>query len=201
VSSPNPYIHPAAIVESARIGAGTRIWAFTHVLEGASIGDDCNIGDHCYVESGAVVGDRVTIKNGVAVWDGVVLEDGVFVGPAVTFMNDKRPRSPRLPEARHVYADDRWLERTLVRRGATLGGGAVVLPGVTIGEFAFVAAGALVTRDVPPHSLVAGHPARVRGWVCSCGADVELTDDEPTVCGRCGLHLRAAGDGVAAVDR
>jgi UDP-2-acetamido-3-amino-2,3-dideoxy-glucuronate N-acetyltransferase len=200
VSSSSRYIHPAAIVESDRIGAGTRIWAFSHVLEGSSIGDDCNIGDHCYIESGAIVGDRVTIKNSVAVWDGVVLEDGVFVGPAVTFMNDKRPRSPRLPEARHVYADGGWLERTLVRRGATLGGGAVILPGITIGEFGFVAAGALVTRDVPPHALVAGHPARVRGWVCRCGVDIELTDVESTVCGGCGLRLRADGEGVAVVD-
>lgn len=185
----SPSAHPSAIVESEQIGEGTRIWAFVHILPGASIGADCNVGDHCYVESGATVGDRVTIKNGVAVWDGVVLEDGVFVGPSVVFTNDKRPRSPRLPEARDRYADEGWLERTVVRHGATLGAGSIILPGVEIGEFAFVAAGSLVTRDVPAHALVAGQPARVRGWVCRCGADIEPVDQGPTVCSACAARL------------
>jgi acetyltransferase-like isoleucine patch superfamily enzyme len=151
--------HPTALVESDAIGDGTRIWAFAHVLAGASIGRGCNIGDHCYIESGAVIGDEVTIKNGVAVWDGVTIARGVFVGPNVTLTNDVRPRS-RAP----------WtLARTTIEEGATIGANATVLPGLTIGAFSMVGAGAVVTRDVPPHALVLGNPARVRGHVCRCG--------------------------------
>jgi UDP-2-acetamido-3-amino-2,3-dideoxy-glucuronate N-acetyltransferase len=178
------FIHPAAIVETECIGARTRIWAFTHVLAGATIGTGCNIGDHCFVEGGAVVGNDVTIKNGNMVWDGVTLEDGVFLGPGAILMNDLRPRSPRLAEAAARYAGDAWLARTVVCEGATVGGGAMVLPGVTVGAFAFVAAGALVTRDVPAHALVAGQPARVRGWVCRCGQDLAF-DDASSATGRC----------------
>jgi acetyltransferase-like isoleucine patch superfamily enzyme len=190
-------IHPSAIVESDRIGEDTRIWAFTHVLDGAVIGARCNVGDHCFVESGVVVGDDVTVKNGNALYAGVTLEDGVFVGPAVVFTNDLRPRSPRLPQAAERYADDGWLVPTLVRTGATLGAGAIVLAGVTIGRFAFVAAGALVTRDVPPHALVVGAPATVRGWVCECGESIEVKAGEAR-CGRCGRAYRQAGDGLSA---
>jgi UDP-2-acetamido-3-amino-2,3-dideoxy-glucuronate N-acetyltransferase len=168
------FIHAAALVETNQVGAGTRIWAFSHVLAGASIGANCNIGDHCFIESNVRIGDDVTIKNGNAIWEGVRLEDGVFVGPAVVFTNDVRPRSPRLAEAAPRYMDGAWLVSTLVRRGATLGAGAVILAGITIGEFAFVAAGAVVTRDVPPHALVVGTPARPRGWVCRCGSSLNV---------------------------
>lgn len=189
------FIHPAAIVETDRIGTGSRIWAFTHVLAGATIGSDCNIGDHCFVEGGAIVGNGVTIKNGNMVWDGVTLGDGVFLGPGTILMNDLRPRSPRLAEAATRYADGAWLARTVVGRGATVGGGAMILPGVTVGPYAFVAAGALVTRDVPAHALVAGQPARVRGWVCGCGHDLTF-DDGIAVDGRC-----AACGSVVQIDR
>jgi UDP-2-acetamido-3-amino-2,3-dideoxy-glucuronate N-acetyltransferase len=184
---PEPHVHPAALVETDQIGDGTRIWAFTHILPGASIGANCNIGDHCFVESGVLIGDDVTIKNGNAIWDGVTLEDGVFVGPNVVFTNDLRPRSPRLAEARDRYADRGWLAATVVRHGATLGAGSVIVAGVTIGEFAFVAAGALVTRDVDPHALVVGSPARPRGWVCRCGSALELAADS----GECPTCRRA----------
>jgi acetyltransferase-like isoleucine patch superfamily enzyme len=171
------FFHATALVESDRIGAGTRIWAFAHILEGARIGANCNIGDHCFVESNSVIGDDVTIKNGNAIWDGVTLEDGVFVGPGVVFTNDLRPRSPRLAEAAERYADGTWLTPTRVETGATLGGGSVILAGVTIGRFALVAAGAVVSRDVEPHALVLGVPARRVGWVCRCGATLHLADD------------------------
>jgi UDP-2-acetamido-3-amino-2,3-dideoxy-glucuronate N-acetyltransferase len=168
------FIHPTALVETKQIGPGTRIWAFSHVLAGASIGANCNIGDHCFIESNVAIGDDVTIKNGNAIWEGVQLEDGVFVGPSVVFTNDLRPRSPRLADAAPRYADQDWLVPTLVRRGATLGAGAVILAGITVGEYAFVAAGAVVTHDVAPHALVVGIPARAGGWVCRCGSSLDL---------------------------
>lgn len=145
-----PYIHPAALVETDRIGRRTSIWAFAHVLPGATIGKDCNICDHVFVEGGAVVGDRVTVKCGVQLWEGVTLEDDVFVGPNVTFTNDRHPRSRRWKTP----------ERTLVKAGASIGANATILPGVTIGDGAMVGAGAVVTKDVPAHATVVGNPAR-----------------------------------------
>jgi UDP-2-acetamido-3-amino-2,3-dideoxy-glucuronate N-acetyltransferase len=172
-----PYVHPTALVETDALGSGTRVWAFTHILAGATVGANCNIGDHCFIESNAFVGDDVTIKNGNAIWEGVTLESGVFVGPSVVFTNDVRPRSPRLADAAERYSGKEWLVPTLVRRGATLGAGSVILAGVTIGEFAFVGAGAVVTRDVDPYALVVGSPAQRRGWVCRCGASLEVDGD------------------------
>jgi acetyltransferase-like isoleucine patch superfamily enzyme len=184
VPQPDVLIHPTALVECTALGAGTRVWAYAHVLDGAVVGRECNIGDHCYVESGARIGDGVTLKNGNMVWDGVTLEDGVFVGPGAIFTNDMRPRSPRHPPAAARYASDGWLERTTVRRGATIGAGAVIICGIEIGEHAMVAAGAVVTRDVPPHALVVGSPARVAGWVCACGA--RLPEPATAPCLECG---------------
>jgi UDP-2-acetamido-3-amino-2,3-dideoxy-glucuronate N-acetyltransferase len=151
-----PFVHPKALVESEHIGRGTRVWAFAHVLSGARIGEDCNICDGVFVENDVVVGDRVTVKCGVQLWDGIVLEDDVFVGPNATFTNDPFPRSRRYPE---------HFPRTLVRRGASIGANATLLPGITIGVGAMVGAGSVVTRDVPDGAIVVGNPARVTGWV------------------------------------
>jgi acetyltransferase-like isoleucine patch superfamily enzyme/dTDP-4-dehydrorhamnose 3,5-epimerase-like enzyme len=147
--------HETAIVESPSIGAGTRIWAFVHILPGAVIGAACNICDQTFIENDVRIGDRVTIKCGVQVWDGITLEDDVFVGPNATFSNDPFPRSGQHPER---YA------RTLVKRGASIGANATILPGLTIGEKAMVGAGAVVTHDVPPMAIVAGNPARIVGY-------------------------------------
>jgi acetyltransferase-like isoleucine patch superfamily enzyme len=171
---PGVMVHPAGLCESTSVGAGTRIWAFAHVLEGAVIGSDCNVGDGAFVEDGARLGDRVTVKNNVLVWRGVTVEDDVFLGPAVTFTNDLRPR------AHHRCRPDELVETT-VQRGATIGANATVVCGVTIGADAFVAAGAVVVGDVPANALVAGNPARQRGWVCRCGAPV----DEDLRCLKC----------------
>ncbi len=180
-------IDRSAIVETSDIGARTRIWAFTQVMAGASIGADCNIGTHCFIESGAVIGDAVTVKNGNLVWAGVTLEAGVFVGPGVVFTNDRRPLSPRSGYAGDRYDDaERWLVPTVVGRGATLGAGAIVLAGVSIGAFALVGAGAVVTRDVAPHALVVGNPARPVAWVCRCAARLEVAGDR-AACPSCGL--------------
>jgi UDP-2-acetamido-3-amino-2,3-dideoxy-glucuronate N-acetyltransferase len=187
------YAHSTALVETDQIGRGTRIWAFAHVMEGASIGADCNIGDHCFVEAGASIGNLVTIKNGNMIWAGVTLEDGVFVGPHVFFTNDLYPRSPRLPQARKRYEDSCWLQPTAVRKGASLGAGAVILAGVTIGEFAMIGAGAVVTRDVVPHALVLGNPARLRGWVCQCGQPLQFQNGSAT-CAKCQQRYFRNGD-------
>lgn len=145
-------IHPLADVQGANIGEGTTVWQFVVILPGALIGRECNICAHVLVEGAARIGDRVTIKSGVQVWDGVILEDDVFVGPNATFTNDPRPRSKVRPVA---------FAQTRVRKGASIGANATILPGVTIGEGAMVGAGAVVTRDVPPGATVVGNPARV----------------------------------------
>ena len=148
------FAHPNALVESPHIGDRTRVWAFAHVLPGARIGADCNICDGVFVENDVVVGDRVTVKCGVQLWDGITLEDDVFVGPNATFTNDPFPRSRHYPER---------FPRTVVRRGASIGANATLLPGLTIGEGAMIGAGAVVTKDVPPRAVVVGNPARIVG--------------------------------------
>jgi len=148
-------VHPAAHVHpDAVIGNDTQVWQGAVVLAGARIGHDCNLNAHTLVEGGAVLGDRVTLKCGVYVWDGIVLEDDVFCGPNATFTNDRRPRSRVQPDA---------FEQTWVCRGASIGAGAVILPGVTIGEGAMIGAGAVVTRDVPAGETWVGNPARPLG--------------------------------------
>jgi acetyltransferase-like isoleucine patch superfamily enzyme len=156
------FVHPRGLCESADVGAGTRVWAFAHVLPGAKVGRGCNVCDGAYVEGGAVLGDNVTVKNHTLVFDGVTCEDDVFLGPNVVFTNDLRPRAA-VKRGREEFLP------TLVRRGASLGAGAVVVCGITIGENAFAAAGSVLTRDVPAHAFVAGNPAQRKGWVCACG--------------------------------
>ncbi len=150
--NPGYFVHPLADCQCTRIGSGTRIWQFTVVLPGAVMGRNCNVNSHCLIENDVVLGHNVTIKCGNYLWDGLTLEDDVFVGPNVTFSNDKYPRSGRRP---------REFARTVVRRGASIGAGAVILPGITIGEGALVGAGAVVTKDVPAHVVVRGDYARV----------------------------------------
>ena len=167
----DPFFHAHALVESDSVGSGTRVWAFAHVLPGARIGADCNICDGVFIENDVVVGDRVTVKCGVQLWDGVTLEDDVFVGPNATFTNDPFPRSRQRPES---------FSRTLVRRGASIGANATILPGLVIGQEAVVGAGSVVTRDVPPYAVVVGNPARVIRFV---GADRLPSHVPPSVDG------------------
>lgn len=148
------FIHPLADVQSDDVGAGTRIWQFVVVLPGARIGRDCNICAQCFVENDVIVGDRVTLKNGVYLWDGMRIDDDVFLGPNATFTNDLHPRSRQRPEQ---------FERTRIGRGASIGAGAVILPGIEIGAGAMVGAGAVVTKDVPAGATVVGNPARSLG--------------------------------------
>jgi UDP-2-acetamido-3-amino-2,3-dideoxy-glucuronate N-acetyltransferase len=162
-------IHPTAEVErGARIGVETRIWHNVHVREGAIVGDRCTLGHSVYIDSGAVVGNDVKLQNRVSVYHGVTLEDGVFVGPHATFTNDKNPRAVT-PDGVLIAEEDWTPVPTLVRYGASIGAGTVVLAGVTIGRWAMVGAGAVVTSDVPDHGLVMGVPARLMGYACRCG--------------------------------
>jgi len=168
-SNSSLFIHSTAIVSpQAHVGEGTKIWHQAQVREGATLGRNCILGKGAYIDSNVTVGDNVKIQNGASVYHGVTLEDGVFAGPGVVLTNDKFPRAIN-PDGT-LKSDDDWeVSPTLVRRGASLGAGAVILPGVTIGQFAMVAAGAVVTRDVPDYGLVMGNPARLRGFVCTCG--------------------------------
>ena len=161
------YRHPSAIVdEGARIGAGSRIWHFVHVCGGARIGKEVSLGQNVYVGNRVVIGDRCKIQNNVSVYDNVTLEEGVFCGPSMVFTNVYNPRA--LVERKDEYRD------TVVRRGATLGANCTIVCGVTIGEFAFVGAGAVVNRDVPDHALMVGVPARQIGWMSEFGERLNL---------------------------
>jgi acetyltransferase-like isoleucine patch superfamily enzyme len=179
------YVHPTALVESEAVGSGTRVWAYAHVLKNAHVGENCNIGDHAFVESGAVVGNNVTLKNHVCVWEGVTLEDDVFVGPQVAFTNDRYPRSPRMAEVRGRYGDkNRWLVKTVVEQGCSIGANATIVCGVRLGRYCVIAAGAIVTKDVEPFALMIGSPARRVGTVCMCGEPL-TTGEESTLCSNC----------------
>ena len=144
-------IHPMSDVQSVNIGAGTSIWQFCVVLPLAQIGDECNICSHCFIENDVVLGERVTVKCGVQLWDGLRLEDDVFIGPNVTFTNDKHPRSKQHPDV---------FNQTIIRKGASIGANATILPGIEIGEGAMIGAGAVVTRSVAAGITVVGNPAR-----------------------------------------
>lgn len=143
-------IHMLSDVQSVSIGKGTNVWQFCVILKGAQIGEDCNICAHCFIENDVVIGDRVTIKSGVQIWDGLRIEDDVFIGPNVTFTNDKHPRSKQYPDA---------FAQTLIHQKVSIGANATILPGITIGKGAMIGAGAVVTKDVAPDSTVVGNPA------------------------------------------
>lgn len=172
---PSVFVHERALCESTEVGPGTRIWAFAHVMKGAVVGADCNIGGHAFVEGGARLGDRVTVKNAVLLWDKVTVEDEVFLGPNIVFTNDLNPR------VAFKKSPEEFLP-TLVKRGASIGANATIVCGITIGEFAMIGAGAVVSTGVPAHALAVGNPARRVGWVCECGRT--LPSDLNCSCGR-----------------
>jgi UDP-2-acetamido-3-amino-2,3-dideoxy-glucuronate N-acetyltransferase len=179
-------VHPLALVESEQIGSGTCVWAFAHVMSGAKIGSNVVIGDHSFVESGACIGNNVTVKNHVCVWEGITIEDDVFIGPRVTFTNDRFPRSPRMADAISRYSNKaNWLEFTVVRKGCSIGAAATICPGVELGRYCVIGAGAVVTRDVPPFSLMLGIPARQTADVCTCGKPLKGKFDSEN-CSCCG---------------
>lgn len=161
-------IHPSSDVQSKHIGEGTKIWQFCVVLPGAVIGSDCNINAHVFIENDVIIGDRVTIKSGVQIWDGLRIEDDVFIGPNATFTNDVRPRSKQ-------YLVN--IPVTTLRNHCSIGANATILPGLEIGSYAMVGAGAVVTRSVPDRALVMGNPAKVTGWLNTDGTKMLFEGD------------------------
>jgi UDP-2-acetamido-3-amino-2,3-dideoxy-glucuronate N-acetyltransferase len=189
-------IHPTAeVAGSAEVGRGTSIWNQVQVRDGARIGAGCIIGKNVYVDVGVVIGDRVKVQNNVSLYRGVTIENGVFVGPHVTFTNDRFPRA--VNDDGTIKTDDDWeVVPTLVRSGAAIGAASVILPGVTIGRWAMVGAGSVVTRDVRDHELVIGHPARRHAGVCRCGTVLpDGPDGTPSSgpCPRCGAMIPIGG--------
>ena len=188
---PGVTLHPQALCESHDVGAGTRIWAFAHVLPRARIGRDCNICDHVFIENDVVLGDRVTVKSGVQLWDGLRVADDVFIGPNATFSNDKYPRSKQ----HQAEVLQTWIDR-----GASVGGGAVVLPGLRVGARAMIGAGSVVTHDVPPKAIVVGNPAQIVGYVDATASRAPLPDSRRPgsgdVIGNVGHGRDAAPDAV-----
>ena len=191
--APDYFAHPTATIDKGcEIGAGTRIWHYSHVMPGARIGPRCNFGQNVLVAPDVVIGSNVKIQNNVSVYEGVTLEDDVFCGPSMVFTNVLNPRS-------HVSRKHEF-RRTLVKRGATLGANATIICGHTIGRYAFVGAGAVVTRDVPDYALVLGSPARIAGWMCACG--VRLPEGEPPLaCAACGQEYARSEGGIEPLSK
>jgi UDP-2-acetamido-3-amino-2,3-dideoxy-glucuronate N-acetyltransferase len=189
-------VHASSYVdEGAQIGRDTRIWHFCHVMSAAVIGERCSLGQNVVVMQGAKLGNNVKVQNNVSIYEGVECEDDVFLGPSMVFTNVSTPRS-------HISRKHAF-ERTMVRRGASIGANATIVCGTTLGEYCFVAAGAVVTREVPPFTLVAGIPARRIGWMCQCGERLDLPVDlagaSSATCGLCGTRYAVKDRGLTRV--
>ncbi len=187
------FAHPLSLVETDDVGPGTRVWAFAHIMEGARVGSECNIGEHAFVETGAILGNNVTVKNGVAVWAGVTVEDNVFLGPNCVLTNDPNPRA-------YIKKSPASLARTQIQANATIGANATVLCGITIGQYAFIGAGAVVLRSVPDYALVVGNPGRQIGWMCICADRLPMSVlaavGTVSTCVRCDRSFRRTEGGL-----
>lgn len=187
--SGNYFAHESAYVDDgARIGPGTKIWHFSHIMGEAVIGEGCSLGQNVMVANNVEVGDGCKIQNNVSIYEGVVLEDHVFCGPSMVFTNVRTPRSAFPRNTSDDYAP------TLVKRGASIGANATVVCGTTIGEWAFIAAGAVVAKDVPPHAMIAGVPGKVIGWACKCGVRLDFGERARAECASCGRRYEKAGE-------
>src|SRR5688572_32569989 len=186
------FVHSSSYVDDgAVIGAGTKIWHFCHILPGAVIGERCNLGQNVVVMGGTRLGNNVKVQNNVSIYEGVVLEDDVFCGPSCVFTNVTNPRS-------HVSRKSEY-QKTLVRRGTSIGANATILGGVTLGEYSFIGAGAVVRSDVPAFALMVGVPARRVGWMCQCGLRLQLRESQ-AVCPACGATYKETDGLLRLID-
>ncbi|RLL49704.1 N-acetyltransferase [Mariprofundus sp. EBB-1] len=181
--------HSLADVQAKEIGDNSRVWQFVVILPNARIGKDCNICSHCLIENDVVIGDRVTVKSGVQLWDGIRVGNDVFIGPNVTFTNDKYPKSGNV---------DFRLYNAWVEDGASIGGGATILPDIRIGESAIIGAGAVVTKSVPAYGKVVGNPAKITGWVCKCSKTLDFNDEGVATC--CGTKFQRENGSVEVIN-
>jgi UDP-2-acetamido-3-amino-2,3-dideoxy-glucuronate N-acetyltransferase len=187
------FVHESSYVDDgASIGTGTKIWHFCHVMPGAVIGERCNLGQNVVVMPGARLGNNVKVQNNVSVYEGVVLEDDVFCGPSCVFTNVVNPRS-------HVSRKAEY-RKTLVRRGTSIGANATILCGITLGEYSFIGAGAVVRSDVPAFALMVGVPARRVGWMCRCGVKLQIREGQAT-CSACDTSYRESEGALRLIDR
>ena len=185
----NYFVHESSYVdEPCEIGEGTKIWHFSHIMQNSKIGKRCNIGQNVVVSPDVVLGNNVKIQNNVSVYTGVICEDDVFLGPSMVFTNVVNPRS-------HIIRKDEY-KQTLMKQGSSVGANAVIICGNTIGRFAFIGAGAVVTKDVPDYALVIGNPARIVGWMCDCGNRLAFGDNSDATCKSCGKIYEKNGESV-----
>ena len=190
MSDQDYFVHESSYVDQpCEIGNGTKIWHFSHVMKDCKIGERCNIGQNVVISPGVVIGDNVKVQNNVSIYTGCVLEEDVFCGPSMVFTNVINPRS-------HVVRRDEY-KTTLVKRGASMGANSTIVCGITIGRYAFIGAGSVVTRDVPDYALMYGNPARRQGWMCACGIKLEF-EQETGRCKSCGTEYKKIEPGAIA---
>ena len=178
-------IHQTADVQTKNIGSDTQVWQYSIILPGARVGNNCNINAFCFIENDVIIGDNVTVKCGVYIWDGITIEDNVHIGPAAAFTNDLYPRS------KHDFS----LARTIIKRGVSIGANATLLPGLTIGQYALIGAGSVVTKNIPGNTLWVGNPARQVGYVCNCAHKL----DESMHCGNCNSNYKVDNEIVVKI--
>jgi len=187
----NYYTHKSSIIDQpCQIGKGTKIWHFCHILQGAQIGKDCSFGQNVNVGGKAIIGNNVKIQNNVSVYDGVILEDYVFCGPSIVFTNDINPRSKYPKHGEYL--------KTLVKEGASIGANATLVCGIIIGKHAFIGSGTVVTKNIPDYALVYGVPARIKGWVCECGENLNFEKNQ-TQCSKCKLKYKKENNQVKQI--